>query len=174
MIGGPRRLTTVATMAVLALILVVMAWWGVQAATKPFPGKATAVEPTCSAAEKVKTTYVRRSQVTVSVYNAGARQGFANLTLHRFEAMGFRAGEVANAPTGTTVPRAKVLTTKHNDAAAELVARALGKGTTVEVTDESFGPGIDVFVGKKLRKLDAKAPHRLKLATPVTSCVPVE
>jgi hypothetical protein len=170
----PRQLTTAAALAVGALVVVAMAAWGISAATSPLPSLGSDDPATCSKDEISVQTYVTRKQVTVSVYNAGARKGFANLTLERFERLGFNPGSVGNAPKGSGVTRATVFTTDKDDAAAQLVARTLGKGVPVEVTDDQLGPGVIVFVGPKQRGLNPKAPHRMKLAEPVKSCVQVD
>jgi hypothetical protein len=170
----PRSLTTAVTLTVAALVLVGMAVWGISAATGPLPSLGSDDPTSCSKDEISVQTYVSRKQVTVSVYNAGARKGFANLTLERFERLGFNPGSVGNAPKGSGVTRATVFTTETGDAAAQLVARTLGKDVPVQVTDDDLGPGVDVFVGPKQRGLSPKAPHRVKLAEPVRSCVPVD
>jgi len=172
-----RRTTSAATLSGLCVILIVMAWWGLHNATAPFPSRTSATASTCTAAETTTKRYAKPSDVTVSVYNAGARQGFATLTLQRLESRGFNAGAVGNAsPSSLSSPvrTARVLTTTQDDPYAELVARNLGPGVSVEVTTEPLGPGIDVLVGKKMRGLSRHALTRLKLPKPVTSCVKVD
>jgi hypothetical protein len=169
-----RHLTTTVTLVAAGLVLAGMAAWGIAAATKPLPPLGSDDPTTCSKDEVSRQTYVTRKQVTVSVYNAGARKGFANLTLERLEEKGFNPGSVGNAPEGADVSRAKVLTTTPDDAAAQLVAQTLGTDVPVEVTDEDLGPGIDVFVGPKQRGLNPHAPTRVKLAHPIETCVPVK
>jgi hypothetical protein len=63
-----------------------------------------------------------------------------------------------------------VYSTKADDPAAELVARALGKDTQVVHSDEDLGPGVDVVIGDKFKRLDPKAPKRLPLPKPVVTC----
>ena len=67
-----------------------------------------------------------------------------------------------------------VWTTEENDPAAKLVAQALGRRTPVEVTKTDLGPGIDVIVGNRFKRVDRKAPRRIRLADPVEKCVPVD
>jgi hypothetical protein len=171
---SPRQLTTAGTLAVAALVLCGMAAWGISAATKPLPRLGSDDPTTCAKNEISKQVYVTRKQVTVSVWNAGARKGFASLTLERLESKGFNPGSVGNAPAGSGVTRATVFTTEHDDPAAELVARTMGKNVPIEVTDDELGPGIDVFVGPRQRGLNPKAPTRVKLPKPIESCVPVK
>ncbi len=167
-----RALTTGATLVVAAVLLVIMAVWGIKAATSPLPGdKTSSSGATCAPQDQTVTKYVRRADVTVSVYNAGKRSGSAQATADLLEAAGFKPGEVGNAPAGITVKRAAVYTTEGDDPAAQLVARSLGHNTQVIRTDEEYGPGVDVFVGDKFKQqLDPTAPRRLPLPAPVTGC----
>src|SRR4051794_8943984 len=119
-----------------------MAVYGVKSALAPLPG-ASSADPTCSGTEKQVQQYLKRSDVQVSVFNAGTRGGLAGDTLDKVEAAGFKAGNAGNAPKSVTVRRALVWTTEPNDPAAKLVALAFGKGTRVEVTETDLGPGID-------------------------------
>lgn len=168
-----RHVTTTATMVVLAVVVVAIGWWGVHELTKPFPERDASAGPTCSAAEKTVTRYVRPDDVTVSVFNAGDRQGFAATTMRRFEARGFHPGSVANAPKRIKVSVAKVYTTEEDSAAAELVARNLGTDVPIKVVGNQWGPGIDVFVGDKLGLLNQHPPSKVKLSEPITNCVRV-
>jgi hypothetical protein len=161
------------TLVVLFVVLVAGAVVGFQQATAPFPGLPSA-EETCSAAEKEVQRFVRRSQVQVSVFNAGTRQGLAGTTLERLEEAGFRAGNPGNAPRRTKVRRAVVWTTEKDDRSARLVALALGGRTRVVVTETDLGPGVDVIVGNRFRKLNREAPRRIRLARAQEKCIPVE
>ena len=167
-----RGLTSAVTLVCLMGVLVVMAVWGVKSATAPLPGKAAPAtkDPTCASDDQQVAKYVRRGDVTVSVYNSGNTAGRAQSTMDQLERAGFKVGEVNNAPTGLKAERAAVYSTKTDDPAAELVARALGKGTQVVRTDEDLGPGVDVVIGDKFKRLDPKAPKRMPLATPVVTC----
>ena len=170
---SPRRLVTGLTLLVAAGVLVVMAIWGYDAATAPVADDpaGTTTGPTCPPESQTVTRYVRRGDVTVSVYNAGTKSGSAQAALDLLEQGGFKPGEVGNAPDGIAVKTAAVYTTKGDDPDAELVARALGAGTEVVRTDDQMGPGVDVVIGNKFsQQLDPAAPKRLELAHPVTSC----
>jgi hypothetical protein len=168
-----RRITTAVTLVVLLVVLAAMAVYGFDRATAPLPGGGPSDTQTCSETEKEVQEFLQRSQVQVSVFNAGTREGLAGSTLEQVEEAGFRAGNAGNAPTSAQVRRAVVWTTKPNDPAAALVARALGRRTLVEVTETDLGPGVDVLVGNRFTALDPKAPRRIKLAAPVETCVPV-
>jgi hypothetical protein len=169
-----RRLTTAVTLLVLLVVLGGMAVFGYRALTEPLPGGASADDDACSQVEKEVQGFLKRSEVQVSVFNAGTKEGLAGTTLETLEEAGFRAGNAGNAPTSAEVRRAVVWTTEPNDPAAALVARAFGGRTTVEVTETDLGPGVDVLVGNRFTGLDPKAPRRIKLAAPVETCVPVD
>ena len=167
-----RGLTTAVTLVCLMGVLVVMAVWGVKAATAPVPGDSgpDATGPGCPSEEQKVAKYVRRGEVTVSVYNSGEKSGRAQSTMDLLEQAGFKVGEVKNAPDGVRADRAAVYSTKADDPAAELVARALGKATQVVHSDEPLGPGVDVVIGDKFKRLDPNAPKRLPLPKPVVTC----
>ena len=168
-----RRITTAVTLVALVVILAGMAVYGFKSALAPLPGGKSS-DPTCSGTEKQVQKYLKRSDVQVSVYNAGSRSGLAGQTLEKFDAAGFRAGNAGNAPGSAQVRRAVVWTTQPSDPSARLVALALGRGTRVEVTETDLGPGIDVLVGNRFRGLDRKAPQRVRLPRPVETCIKVD
>ena len=168
-----RRLTTAVTLGVLLLVLAAMAVIGFQQLTAPLPDAPSAQE-TCTGAEKDVKTFVRRNQVQVSVFNAGTREGLAGSTLETVEEAGFRAGNSGNAPEGAKVRRAVVWTTEASDRSARLVALAFGPRTKVRVTEQDLGPGVDVLVGNRFRRLDPQAPRRIRLPQAVENCVPVD
>jgi hypothetical protein len=168
-----RRLTTAATLLVLVVVRCVMAVWGLRAATAPIPGEtsgSSSKDPTCGPEDQTVAKYLRRGEVTVSVYNAGAISGRAQKTMDLLEGAGFKVGEVKNAPEGVKVPRAAVYSTKADDPADMLVAQALGKKTQVVHSDAELGPGVHVIIGDKFKKLDPRAPKRIELAQPEVSC----
>ena len=169
-----RRLTTAITLVVLLVVLGGMAVYGIKHALAPLPGGSSSAEPTCSDTEKEVKQFLRRSEVQVSVFNAGKREGLAGTTLEKIEEAGFKAGNAGNAPRSADVRRAVVWTTEPNDYSARLVALALGPGTRVEVTETDLGPGIDVLVGNKFRGLNKKAPERIRLPRPIETCIEVD
>ena len=168
-----RRITTAVTLVVLMVVLAAMAVYGFRELTAPLPG-APSADRTCSPAEKQVLEFIKRSDVQVSVFNAGTKEGFAGTTLQNVEEAGFRAGNAGNAPEATKVPRAVVWTTEADDPAAALVAQAFGRRTQVQVTKTDLGPGIDVLVGNRFRGLDPKAPKRIRLPAPVERCIQVD
>lgn len=168
-----RHLTTGATLVALVVVLCVMAVWGYHAATAPLDAGTTpsaSPTPSCDPQQQKVSKYLKRSDVTVSVYNSGKKSGRARATMDQLESAGFRPGEVSNAPSGVTADLAVVYSTKTDDPAAELVAKAFGRSTKVVRTDETMGPGVDVVIGDKFKRLDPRAPKRLELPKPEVTC----
>jgi hypothetical protein len=156
------RLTAPLSLAAAALAVLVMALWGMNALTAPF-GTDDTTDTSASCGTTSHRT-VKRADVTVSVYNAGKRQGRAGVILDLLEGAGFNPGAVGNAPKGATARVAIVRTTQRVHPDATLVARALGPHVPVVVTDDDLGPGVDVIIGDKFRKLNPKAPHSVRVS----------
>jgi hypothetical protein len=168
-----RRVVTTVTLLAAIAAVAVMAIWGLNAATAPVKDDTSAVAsdgPTCPPEEQEITLYLTRPEVTVSVWNTGKRKGRAGATLTMLEDAGFRAGEIGNADPKEKVRRAEVRTTEDDELEAQLVARSMGRGTKVVVTDQEYGPGVDVFIGDKFGGLNKEAPRRLKLPEPDVTC----
>ncbi|MCW2866503.1 MAG: hypothetical protein JWR20_691 [Marmoricola sp.] len=167
-----RNVLSGVTLVVLLVVLAGMALYGFRAATAPLPD--TSSSPArCDSTSKEVRRAIGRSDVQVSVFNAGTQAGLASSTLDKLEAAGFRGGNTGNAPEDAQVRRVQVWTTKADDTAARLVALSLGKGTRIVVVPNDLGPGVDVLVGNRFRQLDGKAPRRLKLPKAVETCVNV-
>ena len=155
-----KQLTAPLSLAAAGLAVLVMAVWGMSSFTAPFDEDETSGTTTCGS----QTGHtVKRSDITVSVYNAGKRQGRAGVTLDLLEEAGFRPGAIGNAPKGATARVAVVRTTKQRHPDATLVARALGAHVPVVVTEDDLGPGVDVIIGDKFSKLNAKAPRSVRV-----------
>ena len=166
-----RMITSAVTLMVLVGFLIGAVFYGYQQLTAPLPPLTVEPEQECTTVEQG--SQLASESVTVSVYNASDRSGFASKTLTRLERRGFRPGSVGNAPSGTSVERVEVWTQDAGDPAAQLVARQFGKRTEVVEKVEPLGPGPDVVVGPKARKLK-KAPRSIEVNETRTECVPVE
>lgn len=163
-----RGLVTAITLVVCLAILLLMAIFGMKGLTAPFGNKESSTS-TCPPEDLVRTTHVARDEVQVSVYNAGGAKGVAGRTLARLERAGFRPGEVGNAPEGQTVDGDVIYTTEEDDVEAQLLSLYLGK-IPVEVVEEEYGPGLDLFVGPGNRKFTPKAPKKIALPEPIERC----
>ena len=144
-----ERTRTLVTLLVLTGIVLLSALWGWSQLTKPFPGKVD--QPACVYRTLTKGEKVFPQDVTVSVYNAGTRDGLAGRVMQSFTGAGFAEGQSGNA-TGVKVPVVQIWTTEPKNPAVLLVASKLGKGVAVESRD-GLGAGVTVVVGDGFTKL---------------------
>ncbi len=172
----PTTKATVLTLAGAGVVFIIMAFWGINAATAPMAGNQTDSTSTsqCSDAEKTIQTHVNRKDVTVSVYNASKRTGLASEVLNRLERNGFRPGAVGNAPEGLSADIAVVYAKDTTSTSAKLVALAFGPDTQILTQEVDLGPGINIVVGDQFQRLDQSAPHKLELPEPIITCVKVD
>ncbi len=152
----------------LCVLLLVVAVWGWNAATEPFPGRADA--PKCVEHEVAKGEQVYADQVTVSVYNASDRNGLAGRTMGLFTDAGFGEGDTGNAPKDADVVFAQVWSETPRSPAVRLVASRLGADAQV-VRREQRGVGVMVLVGDDFRDL-VKGRRSIKAEGDVTICSP--
>ena len=138
------------TIAVLAAVLVAGAIWGWAALTAPFPGRIAT--PTCVDTEVKKGDRVRARQVTVSVLNAGTREGLAGRTMRLFTDEKFNEGDSDNAPADTDVPVAQIWAQDPDSPAVRLVVSRLPDGTEI-VRRDAPGVGVVVVVGDGFSEL---------------------
>ncbi len=143
------HLKTLLTLGVLAVLLLVGLAWGWSAVTSPFPHKAET--KACTPTTVEPGDRVAAPKVTINVYNASTRVGLADRTMASFEAQGFGAGKVANAPKGTTVNFAQVWTHEPQNPAVKLVLSRLGPKAHV-LGKDPIGPGVTVMVGASFNK----------------------
>ncbi len=124
-----RGVRTAVTLAVLCVLLVVAGIWGWKAATKPLPGKVDS--PICVNTSVAAGDKVFPEQVTVSVYNAGEREGLAGRTMQLLTDAGFAEGNSGNAPDGK-VTGVAIWTDEPDNPAVLLVASRLGPDVEIE------------------------------------------
>lgn len=161
-----RSATTLLTLLVVLLVFALVGWHWL---TRPFPARAAAqacVDRQYAAGDKLWP-----SDVTVSVMNASDRVGLAGRTLSALELKHFGAGQQANAPKRTHVPRVQIWTENPNDPAVRLVARWLPSPHIVKRA--SSLPGITVVVGQGFTKVRTNGPDSLKASKAGTVCSPV-
>lgn len=160
-----RGLVALVTTGLIALIMVL---WGTSELFAPFPKQAST---TCDPANRIVIKTMGRSEVTVSIYNAGAKAGTAGRFATQLAKLGFLVNTVANAPSGTQIPVAEVVGPSSTDPATMLVAATLGSSATV-TSDPSLqlGPGINVFLGPRHRQLVKNPPKTVPLSSPQVIC----
>jgi hypothetical protein len=147
----PPGLRSAIVLSALCVLLVVVGVWGFNAATEPFPGKRDA--PQCVGTPVAAGEKVFPAQVTVSVYNAGKRNGLASRTMGLFRDAGFNAGDTGNAPKDADVAFAAIWTEQPDNPAVQLVASRLGPDVVIEERD-GRGSGVTVLVGDGFEALE--------------------
>jgi len=157
------------TLVVAGIVAVVMVIWGSTELFAPFPQRTTT---TCDLADQVVVKTLKRSQVTVSIYNAGASAGTAGRFRDQFTQLGFHVAIVDNAPENVHVPVSEVVGTETTSPATRLVARTLGSSATVSANRALLrGPGVNIYLGPQHRPLVKKPPRSIALDTPRVSCL---
>jgi hypothetical protein len=165
MSAGARSATT---LVVLLVLLLAGAAWGVKAAFAPLPGKVDS--PLCVARTVSAGTRVFPADVTVSVYNAGTREGLAGRVMQELTDGGFKPGIDANAAPGTKVRTAEVWAPEPTSPAVRLVVSRLGTHAQV-VRKKGPGPGVNVLVGDAFRHV-VKGPRAVVAHHRATICSP--
>jgi len=145
MTSGAR---TAITLAVLCVVLAIAALWGWSAATKPLPAKVDT--PVCVEKEIPAGTKVFPQDVTVSVYNAGDREGLAGRTMQLLTDDGFAEGNDGNVNAQVTV--VQIWTLEPDSPAVQLVASRLGEDVQIERRNPP-GVGVAVVVGDEFEDL---------------------
>jgi hypothetical protein len=136
------------TLAALAALLLLAAAWGWNAATEPLPAKVDT--PLCTTQSVAAGEKVFPQDVTVSVFNAGTREGLAGRVMQALTDDGFAKGNGGNASSGK-VDRVEIWTTEPTNPAVLLVASRLGKHVDIERRD-GLGAGVTVVVGDGFTK----------------------
>jgi hypothetical protein len=121
---------------------VLAALWGWSAATEPLPAKVDT--PVCVEHDVKAGTKVFPQDVTVSVFNAGTREGLAGRTMQLLTDDGFAEGTMGNVSARVGV--AQIWTLEPENPAVRLVASRLGPDVEIERRDPP-GVGVAVVVG---------------------------
>lgn len=163
------HLKSIVTLLGLGALLLLAALWGWAAVSKPFPereGAAVCVDRAFAEGDPI-----RRGDVTISVLNAGTRNGLAGLTLDLFVDAGFGEGQSGNVPEGAPRVRdVEIWTTDPEDPAVQLVAAQLG-GSARVVRREPTTAGVQVVVGDRFQNL-SQGPRRIRADRDVEICGP--
>jgi len=162
------RLRSLLTLSVLGVLLVVGGLWGLSALTQPFPEEAD--PPVCVEVPFAQGERISRSDVTVSVLNAGDRNGLAGFTMDLFVDAGFGQGQAGNSEGGVKVETVQIWTDEPRHPAVRLVARQLGKAVKVVRRDPTTA-GVQVVVGDGFKDL-VDGPRRIVARSDVDVCGP--
>lgn len=161
------RLRSLMTLGALGLLLVVAATWGWSSLTRPLPADSDSL---CTERSYAAGDVVKRKDVTVSVLNAGTRNGLAGLTLNLFEEAGFARGQEGNAPDDAKVGVVQIWTEDRTNPAVRLVASHLGEGVRI-VRRAPTTAGVQVVVGDGFKDLVA-GEKSAKASDDITVCGP--
>jgi len=160
------RLKSLLTLSVLGVLLVIGGAWGLSALTQPFPGRGD--PPVCVDVPFTKGERITRSDVTVSVLNAGTRNGLAGLTMDLFLDAGFGQGQEGNSEDGPRVDTVEIWTDEPRHPAVQLVAQQLGDVVEVVRRDPTTA-GVQVVVGDGFENL-VKGPRTIAVRKDVDVC----
>ena len=144
-----QAMRTTLTLLALGALLVIAAAWGWHATMKPLPAKVDS--PICVDTRVTAGEKVYPQQVTVSVYNAGQREGLAGRTMQLLKDAGFTQGQAGNAASAK-VADVEIWTTTPESPDVQLLATYFGDDVKVERRDGP-GVGVTVIVGDKFREL---------------------
>lgn len=162
------RARSIATLAVLAVLLLIGVSWAWGAITEPFPEKAET--PVCVDQALDPGDTLRPAGMTVSVLNASGRNGLAGDTLDDLEERGFGTGDTGDAPSGTRVTGAQIWAADPDSPTVRLLRSYLSG--EVEVVDAVSGaPGITVVLGEDFSGVkNGRESVRVRAAS--SACVP--
>jgi hypothetical protein len=165
--GMTQGVRTAITLSALGVLLVLAGFWGWQAATEPLPAKVDT--PICVGTTVAAGDKVFPEQVTVSVYNAGQREGLAGRTMSLLTGAGFAEGQVGDI-TNARVTAVAIWADDPDNPAVQLVASRLGADVDV-VRREGPGAGVDVIVGDGFRRV-FRGDRFVVAGTDATICSP--
>lgn len=163
------RLKSLLTLSLLGVLLVIGGAWGFSALTQPFPGD-EGDPPVCVDVPFTRGERIFRGDVTVSVLNAGTRNGLAGLTMDLFVDAGFGEGQEGNAEGGPKVEAVEIWTDQPRHPAVKLVAQQLGDAVDV-VRRTPTTAGVQVVVGDGFEDL-VGGPRKIIARSDVDVCSP--
>ncbi len=158
---------TAATLGVLVLLLLLAVTRGLDQVSEPFPESAD--PPVCVDTTVTAGDFLRASGITVSVINAGTKNGLARKTLDDLKAQGFDGGELANQ-ADPDVRSAQIWVPGGRNDAVRLVVTYLG-GKVKVVDRPSSVAGITVVVGDAFPGV-RKGRFQVKVTENGTVCGP--
>lgn len=162
------RLRSLLTLSVLGALVVIGGAWGLSAVTEPFPAP---TEPgICVDESFAQGDRITRGDVTVSVLNAGTRDGLAGLTMDLLVEAGFGEGQAGNAEEGPRVETVEIWTDQPRHPAVKLVARQFGDAVEVVRRDPTTA-GVQVVVGDGFKDL-VRGPRAVVARSDVEVCGP--
>lgn len=163
------RLRTVITLVVLTALVVFAVIWGFNRATQPFPQQAPT--PPCVETPVAVDDVLRPAAITVSVLNAGGREGLARRTLDDLVTDGFSKGELGNAPKNAKVTSVAIWTDDRTSPAVRLLRSYLGGKKVQILKGGGTAIGLNVIVGEKFSGV-SNGRSQIVAASATTVCTP--
>ena len=148
MSSAQAKLRSAATMAVLAVLLLAGGGLGLVGGDRAVPGART-TRPPAARTRVAEGEKVYPDQVTVSVLNAGTREGLADRTMSDLVDAGLDKGELGNAPDDTKVSGVEIWAEDLKNPAVKLVESFLGQGRRSWSAASAPLPGVNVVVGEE-------------------------
>jgi hypothetical protein len=143
--AAQARLRSAITLVAMVVLLLGGVAWAWSAVSEPFPEREEAA--ICTTRQLVEGDKVYPDQVTVSVLNAGDREGLADRTMTALVDAGLARGELGNAPEDSAVNQVQIWSTDLDNPGVRLVKSYLGKSANVVRRDPPL-PGVNVIVGE--------------------------
>ncbi len=163
------RLRTLVTLLALGALVLFAVQWGFGAVTEPFPERAEA--PVCVDTPVQVDDILRPAAITVSVFNAGGRDGLAGRTLSDLADQGFARGDIGDAPDDSDVIRVAVWSDDPSAPDVKLVRSYLGGKKVRIINRRGSAPGITVIVGDKFGGV-RKGRSEIVASSATTVCTP--
>lgn len=157
-----RLLGTPITLLLLLAILILGARWGYRNVMAPPPPP-----PLVPCVEQSVGQALGTKQVTVSVYNGGAKSGLAKTVAAQLRGAGFKVSRTGN--TDVEVSTTQVIGADVDNPEVKLVA-GFFKGAKVSA-DGRADHTVEVLVGNPATGFNAKAPKQVAVDSP-TVCLP--
>jgi hypothetical protein len=152
------------TMVVLLAVLVGGAWWGWESLTQSSAG------PSC-VETKMANDRLTPKQVTVNVYNGGAKAGTASAISKVLTKSGFHVGKIANEPNGNKVTGVELRGSTPSAPEMNLVAGQID-GKVKAVADARPDHTVDLVVGVGYPGLRDKPVQSIALPKDTSLCLP--
>jgi hypothetical protein len=152
------------TMVVLLGVLVGGAWWGWNSLTQ------SSAEPNC-VDTKMANDRLTPKQVSVNVYNGGAKAGTAAAVAGILRKRGFHVAKVANEPNGDKISGVALRGTEANGPEMRLIAGQV-KGKVKPTADARPDHTVDLVLGRGYPGLRDQGIPSIALPKNTTLCLP--
>lgn len=166
-----RHAAGAATLALAAVIFLIGGFVGLRLLTAS-PEKAVAT-PTCKSSVVTAGSELDSNVVTINVFNASGRSGFANRALINLQANGFLGGQIGNSASATKPKRVAILTSDPDDPRVKLVAAQFKDEVDYAPADIQVEDGVIVVIGGDFGGLKSDPKTTITTDRDIAVCTPV-